>query len=459
MDVAALLHAPDSGPDKRRPAAFAEAQVFAQILDAHLATDDLLPVQPTDDTTDDETTPADDPAVTEEARAPHSTAPAITALVAPSPDVAVALRPVATNAASVAIDRGTVEAPSPELIGKQALTIATGPGNPRPATATATPGPALHKPDILPTPLTPPTRVDPRGPGDIRPTDNIQVAARADVTSQPAAVKSPQAALLQDPRAPTQSLRAGRNEEMMRHLRHQVDGQTKLDLPKAVPAADNAAKPASPALPTSTNALPPQAAMPTATVDQPAAQLGLAIAGTVPTARGISVSDERLRLDLGAARAALGEPGAARQAKPSVRPAVPTASAKQPGEQVAMQIRHAAKAGADHIRIQLQPAELGKVDVQLNIQRDSIQAVITVERMETLDLLERDSRQLQQALKDAGFHTSHDSLAFHYGGEPGQQEQAASDTPADDLDTDLAVDAPAAGEQRNRHDGLLDMEA
>ena len=131
-----------------------------------------------------------------------------------------------------------------------------------------------------------------------------------------------------------------------------------------------------------------------------------------------------------------------------------------------MQIRQAVKAGADHIRIQLQPADLGKVDVRLTIVEESVQVVVTVDRPETLEQLQRDSRHLLEALKDAGLQADSNSLTFQHRGSGGQgldngetASQLAS-SPGDDIvPTDHASSPEIEPNRAPRHDGLVSIEA
>jgi flagellar hook-length control protein FliK len=89
--------------------------------------------------------------------------------------------------------------------------------------------------------------------------------------------------------------------------------------------------------------------------------------------------------------------------------------------QVAVQIKKAIGQGADQIRIQLKPAELGAVEVKLAVTEDGrAMAVVSVERPETLDLLQRDANGLRQALQDAGLSTDSNSLSFNLRGEGGK---------------------------------------
>lgn len=100
----------------------------------------------------------------------------------------------------------------------------------------------------------------------------------------------------------------------------------------------------------------------------------------------------------------------ASQANTAARAATQAGS---PAEQVSNQITAAVKEGADKIKIQLHPADLGRVDIQLEMGKDGrITAVIAADNQDSLDLLKQDSKLLEKALQDAGFETGSDSLNF-----------------------------------------------
>jgi flagellar hook-length control protein FliK len=93
------------------------------------------------------------------------------------------------------------------------------------------------------------------------------------------------------------------------------------------------------------------------------------------------------------------------------------AAARSPGSvpaQLAHPIARAVRTGADRIEIHLAPAELGRVDIKLEISQDGrVQAVFAVDRPQTADLLQRDVRELARALQDAGLQTDAGSLSFN----------------------------------------------
>lgn len=103
------------------------------------------------------------------------------------------------------------------------------------------------------------------------------------------------------------------------------------------------------------------------------------------------------------------------------------AAGPRPGvaDQVSVQISKALKAGVDRITIQLKPASLGRIDVQLEVGKDGrVMAVVTADNKDTLDLLQRDARELERALQDAGLQADSGSLSFNL---RGQGDQAPED--------------------------------
>ena len=88
-----------------------------------------------------------------------------------------------------------------------------------------------------------------------------------------------------------------------------------------------------------------------------------------------------------------------------------------PSSQAAVEIVKAINTGKDHIRIRLSPAELGQIDVSLKVRHDgTVKVVVTTDRPETFDLMQRDSRGLERALQDAGLKTDSGSLSFNLRG-------------------------------------------
>nr|WP_249788963.1 flagellar hook-length control protein FliK [Bradyrhizobium sp. BRP19] len=80
---------------------------------------------------------------------------------------------------------------------------------------------------------------------------------------------------------------------------------------------------------------------------------------------------------------------------------------------IPIEIAAAIRTGKSRFDISLDPAELGKIDVRINIDRaGNVTSHLTVEKPETLQMLRQDAPQLQRALDDAGFKTGSNGLSF-----------------------------------------------
>jgi flagellar hook-length control protein FliK len=88
-------------------------------------------------------------------------------------------------------------------------------------------------------------------------------------------------------------------------------------------------------------------------------------------------------------------------------------SAPVPLSGLAVEIAASATAGKSHFEIRLDPADLGRIDVRIDVDRNGqVTSHLTVEKPETLSMLRQDAPQLQQALDDAGFKTGDGGLQF-----------------------------------------------
>lgn len=84
-----------------------------------------------------------------------------------------------------------------------------------------------------------------------------------------------------------------------------------------------------------------------------------------------------------------------------------TASQPTPLHVVPIEIGLRALSGMRQFDIRLDPAELGRVDVNLSISDDgSVSAKLVVDRVDTLHLLQRDARTLERAFEQAGLKPS-----------------------------------------------------
>jgi flagellar hook-length control protein FliK len=101
-------------------------------------------------------------------------------------------------------------------------------------------------------------------------------------------------------------------------------------------------------------------------------------------------------------------------------------------EQVILQLHRSVKSGNDQMTIQLQPAELGKINIKLSIASDgNVQGTVVAHNPATLDLLLKDVRSLERALQEAGLRADSGSLQFSLSGQSGNTSgQTAEDSNA-----------------------------
>lgn len=133
-------------------------------------------------------------------------------------------------------------------------------------------------------------------------------------------------------------------------------------------------------------------------------------------------------------------------------------------EQVTIRLHRMAKAGEKSMTVQLNPSELGRVDVKLDFAQDGrVTARITADNQQTLDLLQRDSRALERALTDAGLKMGGEGLQFSLrNGGDGQganpfAEHAGGLWQQDGVDTPLASEEVIINVSTHVADGRVDI--
>jgi len=92
--------------------------------------------------------------------------------------------------------------------------------------------------------------------------------------------------------------------------------------------------------------------------------------------------------------------------------AKPGADAPTPADQISIRLVHAVAEGKRAIQMHLHPAELGSIDVKLQWQGDKLTAQFTVDRPETLQILQREVPALERSLGQAGVNVDSGSLSF-----------------------------------------------
>ncbi|WOH67521.1 flagellar hook-length control protein FliK [Bradyrhizobium sp. BWA-3-5] len=104
---------------------------------------------------------------------------------------------------------------------------------------------------------------------------------------------------------------------------------------------------------------------------------------------------------------------AAAPAAASQLTATAATDAAVPVSGLAMEIAASARSGKTRFEIRLDPAELGRIDVRIDVDRHGqVMSHLTVERPETLSMLRQDANQLQRALDNAGLSTGNGGLQF-----------------------------------------------
>lgn len=149
-----------------------------------------------------------------------------------------------------------------------------------------------------------------------------------------------------------------------------------------------------------------------------------------------SRTDQTATIEASSPRPATADVGAAMAAARSARPAFQPVIA-----QVAAHVAQAAIEGNDRINIRLTPAELGRIDVRLEFAPDGrIQAVFAADRPQTVELLQRDARELERALQDAGLRADSGSLSFNLRGDGRGGAQHGAQSPIGDGSEEAVVE-------------------
>lgn len=80
---------------------------------------------------------------------------------------------------------------------------------------------------------------------------------------------------------------------------------------------------------------------------------------------------------------------------------------------LALQLAASVQSGKTRFEIRLDPADLGRIDVRIDVDRNGqVTSHLSVEKPETLSMLRQDAPQLQQALNNAGLKTDGGGLQF-----------------------------------------------
>lgn len=98
-----------------------------------------------------------------------------------------------------------------------------------------------------------------------------------------------------------------------------------------------------------------------------------------------------------------------------------SAMAQAAAAQVVAQMQSQSRPGQSRFQIRLDPAELGRIDVEMTVTKDGeVKAKLTVDKAETLDMFMRDQRSLERALEAAGLKPDQGGLQFSLRDEGGR---------------------------------------
>ena len=135
---------------------------------------------------------------------------------------------------------------------------------------------------------------------------------------------------------------------------------------------------------------------------------------------------------------------------------------------LALEIAVSARSGKSRFEIRLDPADLGRIDVRIDVDRSGrVTSHLTVEKPETLSMLRQDAPQLQRALDDAGLKTGNGGLQFSLRDQSSSRTDDGNETGRNAqrlvIGDDETIPAAVAGrtygrdariEQRRRYQGL-----
>ena len=120
---------------------------------------------------------------------------------------------------------------------------------------------------------------------------------------------------------------------------------------------------------------------------------------------------------------------------------------------LAVEIAVWARSGKSRFEIRLDPADLGRIDVRIDVDRTGrVTSHLTVEKPETLSMLRHDAPQLQRALDDAGLKTGNGGLQFSLRDQSSRQEDNETGRNAQRLviSDDETIPAAVAGRTYGR---------
>jgi flagellar hook-length control protein FliK len=159
----------------------------------------------------------------------------------------------------------------------------------------------------------------------------------------------------------------------------------------------------------------------------------------------ISATGRDRAATVGTGQTSTGASDASLQATATLQPQLPSGStsvastaslrvtaangAAVPVSGLAVEIAASVKSGKTRFEIRLDPADLGRIDVRIDVDRNGqVTSHLTVEKPETLSMLQQDAPQLQRALDDAGLKTGTGGLQFSLRDQSSSGQNSGNDT-------------------------------
>jgi flagellar hook-length control protein FliK len=128
-------------------------------------------------------------------------------------------------------------------------------------------------------------------------------------------------------------------------------------------------------------------------------------------------------------------------------------------QMIALQVQRNAAAKVDTFTVQLNPAELGRLDIKMKFDKDGMKLHMTADNAETLTMLQKDTQQLERLLQQSGIQADSGSMTFDL--RQGAQDRAFGqndNTPPsysgknDQQDAAANIEMPVAAEHYVRSD-------
>jgi flagellar hook-length control protein FliK len=279
------------------------------------------------------------------------------------------------------------------------------------------------QPDIAVPAVATPVETAPTAPAQSAPA--VPVAAPADAAAQTPAAPAANASADAQTQAQSAAAQADAKPKPAAEKSNEAEAAsrgTTSGPPEAAASEETLAQ-----SPTHAKQAPAQAApaRPETTANKPETQASDIVNPEEPAVSGKHAFDPAVQ------PAPLAAPAHAATIQATTPQSAPVSAAQPvPVNAIAVEIASQARAGNSRFEIRLDPPELGRIDVRLDIDNDgNVKSRLVIERADTYDLLRRDQSTLERALQQAGLKTSDNGLEFSLRDQGFAQRQDSDDSP------------------------------